>query len=97
MRSGAWLWSGVIARIALWSVAVLMAGSAAAEDGYDLWLRYRPVEPAALEQYRSATTGLAGSAATPTLRAAQSELSRGLTGLLSRDVPLQESVSTDGA
>ncbi|HEY5810321.1 MAG TPA: alpha-glucuronidase family glycosyl hydrolase, partial [Povalibacter sp.] len=73
------------------------AGSAAAEDGYDLWLRYRPVEAAAVEQYRSATTGLAGSAATPTLRAAQSELSRGLTGLLSRDVPLQESVSTDGA
>ena len=39
------------------SVALcLTAGLARAEDGYDLWLRYKPVETAALPAYRSHAT-----------------------------------------
>jgi alpha-glucuronidase len=61
--------------------ACLMAGATSqawAEDGYDLWLRYRPL-PAA---QRPAAPAIAPSADTPTLKIARAELERGLGGLL---------------
>ncbi|HEX8239929.1 MAG TPA: alpha-glucuronidase family glycosyl hydrolase [Allosphingosinicella sp.] len=60
----------------------LTATPAAAEDGYDLWLRYRPVEPEWRERYAPllAQVSLAGSS--PTLVAADEELKRGFAGLL---------------
>ena len=80
-----------------------------AEDGYRLWLRYVPVHAAWLSRYRAAATALVGASAnphaaadvshglSPTLRAAQEELQRGLTGLLG--APLREAtdVTQDGA
>jgi len=57
--------------------ASLTASAAQAEDGYDLWLRYRPL-PAA--QAPAART-IAPSADTPTLKIARAELRRGLDGL----------------
>jgi alpha-glucuronidase len=66
----------------LWAVLALLSVSLAsavrAEDGYDLWLRYRPL-PAA---QRPAAPTIAPSADTPTLRVARAELQRGLNGLL---------------
>lgn len=63
--------------LALMAAATLSvgAGAARAEDGYDLWLRYRPVEGAAAV---GQVTVLGDS---PTLRAARAELERGLGGL----------------
>lgn len=58
--------------------ASLAASAAHAEDGYDLWLRYRPL-PAA---QRPATRSIAPSADTPTLKVARAELQRGLDGLV---------------
>ncbi|WP_132089556.1 alpha-glucuronidase family glycosyl hydrolase [Caulobacter sp. BK020] len=59
-------------------VSATLAGPAArAEDGYDLWLRYRPL-PAA---QRSEPPTIAPVADTPTLRIARAELQRGLDGL----------------
>jgi alpha-glucuronidase len=58
------------------------ARSAYAEDGYELWLRYRPVEAASLHSYQSAATELVGGSAGNTLLAARSELTRALRGLL---------------
>lgn len=58
--------------------ASLSASVAHAEDGYDLWLRYRPL-PAA---QRPAVRAIAPSADTPTLKIARAELQRGLDGLV---------------
>jgi alpha-glucuronidase len=55
-----------------------VAPVARAEDGHDLWLRYRPVEAAA----GYAAPAVAAVADTPTLKVARAELERGLTGLL---------------
>jgi alpha-glucuronidase len=58
------------------------------EDGYQLWLRYRPLPPAARERLAQAVTGIALlGAETPTLRAAGAELQRGLAGMLGRAAP----------
>lgn len=61
--------------------ACLIAGTTSqawAEDGYDLWLRYRPL-PAA---QRPVAPAIAPTADTPTLKIARAELERGLGGLL---------------
>ena len=71
------------------------AGCAHAEDGYDLWLRYRLVEAPWLERYRSAAQELvAPTAAAP---AAQSELVRAMAGLLGSSPPVVEKPTRDGA
>jgi alpha-glucuronidase len=57
--------------------ATMTTSIARAEDGYDLWLRYRPL-PAA---QRPAARTIAPSAETATLKVARAELERGLTGL----------------
>lgn len=56
--------------------------AAYAEDGYDLWLRYRAVEAPWLQAYRGAATQLVGTADSATLEAARAELERALVGLL---------------
>lgn len=62
-------------------LALGLAGAAVsgarAEDGYDLWLRYRPLPQA----QRPVARTIAPSADTPTLRIARAELERGLAGL----------------
>jgi alpha-glucuronidase len=61
--------------------------AARAEDGYDLWLRYRRVADAArLAEYRAALSGVVVQGSSPTLVAARDELVAGLTGLLGRTV-----------
>jgi alpha-glucuronidase len=67
----------------LLTVICLLAGLAVApvahaEDGHDLWLRYRPVEAGA----GYAAAAIAPVADTPTLNVARAELERGLTGLV---------------
>ena len=57
---------------------------AATEDGYDLWLRYRPLPAAGRAALQAAATGIAATSDTPTVRAAGAELKRGLAGLLGR-------------
>lgn len=66
--------------LALMSLAL----PARAEDGYELWLRYRPVEAPALDAYRAATTALLPGGDSATIRAATAELERGLDGLTGR-------------
>jgi alpha-glucuronidase len=56
------------------------ATMAHAETGYDLWLRYAPVEAQYKNQYR--VTRLDAPGPSPTLRAAVAELKRGLAGML---------------
>jgi alpha-glucuronidase len=61
-----------------------MPAAARGEDGYDLWLRYRPVEPEARSRYRSVAASIVNEGTSPTLDAAEAELRRGLAGLLGR-------------
>ena len=73
------------------AAVLLICGSAAAraEDGYDLWLRYRPVEAPRLKVYRTHATGIVADCSSPTMRTACDELERGLGGLLDRSVPIR--------
>jgi alpha-glucuronidase len=72
-------------------LGVLRAASAhaAAEDGYELWLRYRPLPASLQARLRSGAASIvtlgAGSA---TLLAARQELQRGLNGLTGRTPPV---------
>ena len=63
---------------------LLAAPAARAEDGYELWLRYRPVEASARAAYAARAAAIAPVADTPTLKAARAELERGLTGLVGK-------------
>jgi alpha-glucuronidase len=67
---------------------------ARADSGYDLWLRYRPVEAQYRAQYR--VTALVALGASPTLAAARAELNRGLMGMLGAAPPSGDA-PTDGA
>ena len=78
---------------------VLACGSpAAAETGYDLWLRYVPVEDAAARAaYRQAIRTLVVQQPSPTGAVVARELSRGLRGLLGAEVETAAAVRGDGA
>ncbi|MES2473178.1 MAG: alpha-glucuronidase family glycosyl hydrolase, partial [Pseudomonadota bacterium] len=77
------------------AVAMMFATAAKAETGYDLWLRYAPVEA----QYKSryAVSALVSGTSSPTLDVARDELNRGLTGMLGAAPPAASSVTGDGA
>ncbi|WP_130620757.1 alpha-glucuronidase family glycosyl hydrolase [Dyella amyloliquefaciens] len=78
-------------------LALSGAGLAHAEDGYDLWLRYRPLPEAQAAAYRGHVAQLVLPAATPRQQAARDELLRGLGGLLGQTPPTSDAVSVDGA
>jgi alpha-glucuronidase len=75
--------------------AMLPAG-ARAETGYDLWLRYQPVEAAWKTRYAPRVTHYT-VAARPTLIAAADELRRGFEGMLGYPLVWRETVMGDGA
>jgi alpha-glucuronidase len=80
------------------ALSLAYAPAARAETGYDLWLRYRPIEEAAVrEQYRKTVSNLVLPQASPTGRVIAAEVKRGLRGLLGGDVPLSEALQRDGA
>src|SRR5665213_3980448 len=84
--------------LALLFAAVLCShGLARAEDGYDLWLRYRPVESRWIAPYRAAATQVSGRADSATLHAAQSELTLALTGMLGVAPAVSDRITHDGA
>jgi alpha-glucuronidase len=83
--------------VVLWVAGLAAAPVASAEDGNDLWLRYRPVEQPWADRYRAALTQLVAGDASPTLHVAHSELQRGLQGLLGAALAEADSVSQDGA
>jgi alpha-glucuronidase len=57
--------------------------TASAEDGYDLWMRYKPVQDKALLQvYRAAINTIMIGGSSPTLRVLKEELGNGLYGML---------------
>jgi alpha-glucuronidase len=83
--------------VVLWVAGLTGAPVASAEDGYDLWLRYRAIEQPWASRYRAALTQLVTGSASPTLQVAHAELQRGLQGLLGLSPPAANGVSEDGA
>lgn len=80
------------------AVVLLPATAARGEDGYELWLRYRPLAATAgARGGRPAVTEVVIGAGSPTLRAARDEVARGLRGILGVEVPIVEAVTRDGA
>jgi alpha-glucuronidase len=87
-------------RIFLWLLLLGLACStpaALAEDGYDLWLRYRPLPAEWLEAYHRRSTEVIPGAPSPTLDVAAAELARGLGGLLGAAPPVASQPSRDGS
>jgi alpha-glucuronidase len=85
-----------------WMVVACMClacvpGLAAAEDGYELWLRYQPLPEQGAQAWRARTTQLVLDAGSPTRAAARDELRRGLQGLLGRAPAESASPTADGA
>ena len=75
----------------------MTACNARAEDGYELWLRYRPLPAQQAEQARGFATQLVAPGDTPSLRAARDELQRGLRGLLGAAPPSAAAATRAGA
>jgi alpha-glucuronidase len=71
---------------------------AGAESGYDLWLRYVPLEDAAQQRaYRQTVSSIVVHGDSPTAGAIRAELRRALRGLLGTEVPVSETVRGPGA
>ena len=68
-----------------------------AEDGYDLWLRYRLLAPEQVHRYRTQVSELIVGNATPTQSVTRDELQHGLDGLLGQAPTLSDTVDRDGA
>ncbi len=91
----------------LWLAAVAVLGmraaTARAEDGHRLWLRYPLLEEPWRSEYRAVAAQIVDcsaarqSAVAGPLRAAQSELMRGLTGLLGAAPPVAGRITEAGA
>ena len=78
-------------RFALAAMLALVSLPAFAEDGFDLWLRYRPIESEWAERYRSAISGIRVLGDSSTLAAARQELNQGISGLLPSDARSESS------
>lgn len=68
-----------------WLALLVLAAAVRAESGYDAWLRFERLPEPALSRYRAAlpaVVSLAGGS--PILHSAQSEMIRGLRGMLGR-------------
>ena len=82
---------------ALLLAAAAPALPAQAEDGYALWLRYKPLPAQQAEAWRAAAAQLVVADATPTQRATREELQRGLAGLLGAAPEPSPAATRDGA
>ena len=78
-------------------VLLAIPGGARAEDGYDLWLRYRAVEPQWHRAYDPVAALLVAEGRGATLDAATRELQDGVKGMLGHRLPLVPAVVADGA
>jgi alpha-glucuronidase len=86
-------------RAAIVTFLLTLSCVAHAEDGYDLWLRYRSAESArAIAPYRSRVTQIVvADSKSPATQAAERELSTGLAGLLGEAIPVNRAVTANGA
>jgi alpha-glucuronidase len=66
------------------------------EDGYELWLRYKPVENhVLLNEYRNAIKDVVVFGQSETAEVIKSEITRGLSAMLVRQYPVSSEVSSE--
>ncbi len=75
----------------------LVPTRAAAEDGYELWLRYQALPEAQARAARAHLSQLVIDDGTPMRAVTRDELVRGLEGLIGRSPPTVDEVSAEGA
>jgi alpha-glucuronidase len=68
------------------------AATPSGEDGYDLWLRYRPLQAAPLRDDREAITSISAPGTSSTATVAREELVRGLSGLLATEIKVSDRI-----
>ena len=69
-----------------------------AETGYDAWLRYAPLEGAALDQFRQAVPAVVSSLdQTPVANSARTEIVRGVKGMLGRTLREESAIPAENA
>ena len=82
-----------------WLLASLLllsiSGSARADDGYRLWLRYDPIPATSIGNYRAEIKSVVVPGSSATCEAIRSELTRGLSGLLGTTISTDDEI-TDG-
>jgi len=64
------------------SILASLSAPSRAEDGYQLWLRYRPLDPTLATQDRAHAARLTIDSKDPRVAAAASELDRAFAGML---------------
>lgn len=77
-------------------VSMMLPAGARAETGYDLWLRYQPVEREWRQRYGAAAAYAVAPGRGPTIDAALDELRRGLEGMLGQAPVRRDTVTGDG-
>ena len=78
-------------------VASPVASAPPDEDGYELWLRYRPItDQSLLQQYRSVTAYIDQLATGPTANSITDELTRACKGMLGQSPAVANSITADG-
>jgi len=83
--------------VAVVVIALAAAPEAVAEDGYELWLRYRLVTDATrLAEYRQVVSTFVVGGGSATAEAARDELSRGLRGLLGAEISASREAARPG-
>ncbi|MES2444840.1 MAG: alpha-glucuronidase family glycosyl hydrolase [Pseudomonadota bacterium] len=78
-------------------LTLALPAAASAEDGYDLWLRYRPVTPELQARYDPVVSVVVTEQTGPTLAAATGEFQRGVGGMLGHALPESTQVLRGGA
>jgi alpha-glucuronidase len=83
-----------IFRTTLFVVTLLVTiAHACAEDGYELWLRYKKIEePGILAGYNKTISGLYVMGTGATILAAKEELEKGLSGMLGKKTAIQNTI-----
>lgn len=85
-------------KITLLLIYSLYVFAAKAETGYDLWLRYKPVEnKILLQSYRKSITTIITNGSSATMKIANDELMNGLSGLLQIKINNSTTVNRDGS
>lgn len=63
-----------------------------AENGYELWLRYKPLPESQAIQYKKQFTAVTTTSESPILLAAQTEIIRAIKGLTGSEIPRTEKI-----
>ncbi len=77
---------------------VVLGGDLRAENGYDAWLRYVPIDDSAVRQsYESLPGAIVALNDSEVVRAARDEVARGVQGMLGKSLRVEKALPGDGA